>query len=124
MSRATQIVFAGHEIKDPELYVDSKEKVSKRPIPNGKKLKIAKFMFDFYFEAEKNISERQRRIMNYELFKGQTFNSSKELFDHIFTLTDYLYDGNFSHSYGSMNSMINLIILVKLLYSNIESNEN
>ncbi len=107
--------FLGHEIEDEELFKDSKEKASKRPLSMSNKLSAAKLMIGIMFGTKSKLQKRRNRILTFDLLKDHNFNSSKELFDHIVSNSEYMYFAVQTHSIVSIFSMINNMILINLL---------
>jgi hypothetical protein len=117
MAKGIQMSFLGHEIEDEELFKDSKEKASKRPVSMSNKLSAAKLMIGIIFGTKSKLQKRRNRILAFDLLKDRNFNSSKELFDHIVSNSEYMYYAVQTHSIVSIFSMINNMILMNLLSS-------
>jgi hypothetical protein len=117
MAKVMQMSFLGHEIEDEELFKDSKEKAPKRPVSMSNKLSAAKLMIGIIFGTKSKLLKRRNRILTFDLLKDHNFNSSKELFDHIVSNSEYMYFAIQTHSIVSVFSMINNMILMNLLFS-------
>jgi hypothetical protein len=117
MAKGIQISFLGHEIEDEELFTDSKERVPKRSVSMSNKLSTAKQMIGIMFGTKSKLQKRRNRILTFDLLKDRNFNSSKELFDHIVSNSEYMYFAVQTHSIVSIFSMINNMILMNLLSS-------
>ncbi len=107
--------FLGHEMEDEELFKDSKERAPKRPISMSNKLSTAKLMIGIMFGTKSKLQKRRNTILTFDLLKDRNFNSSKELFDHIVSNSEYMYFAVQTHSIVSIFSMINNMILINLL---------
>ncbi|HEY6435897.1 MAG TPA: hypothetical protein VIY47_04855 [Ignavibacteriaceae bacterium] len=107
--------FLGHEIEDEELFKDSKERAPKRPVSMSNKLSTVKLMAGIMFGTKSTLEKRRNRILTFDLLKDRNFNSSKELFDHIVSNSEYMCFAFQTHSIGSINSVINNTILMNFL---------
>jgi len=115
MAKGIQMSFFGHEIEDEELFKDSKEKASKRPVSMSNKLSTVKLMVGIMFGTNSKLEKRRNRILTFDLLKDRNFNSSKELFDHIVSNSEYMYFAVQTHSIASIFSMMNNMMLMNLL---------
>ncbi len=107
--------FFGHEIEDEELFKDSKERTSKRPVLMSNKLSAAKLIIGVMFGTKNKLEKRRNRILTFDLLKDRNFNSSKELFDHIMSNSEYMYFAVQTHSIVSIFSMMNNMMLMNSL---------
>jgi hypothetical protein len=114
MAKGIQISSLGHEIEDEELFKDSKERAPKRSVSMSNKFSAAKLMIGIMFRTKSKLQKRRNRILTFDLLKDRNFNSSKELFDHIVSNSEYIYFAIRTHSV-SIFSMIYNMILINLL---------
>jgi hypothetical protein len=115
MAKGMQMSFFGHEIEDEELFKDSKERTSKRPVLMSNKLSAAKLIIGVMFGTKNKLEKRRNRILTFDLLKDRNFNSSKELFDHIMSNSEYMYFAVQTHSIVSIFSMMNNMMLMNSL---------
>ncbi len=115
MAKLIQKSLFGHEIEDEELFKDSKEKASKRPVSMSNKLSTVKLMAGMMFGTKSKLEKRRNRILTFDLLKDRNFNSSKELFDHIVSNSEYIYFAVQTNFIFSIFSMVNNMMLMKLL---------
>jgi hypothetical protein len=115
MAKGIQMSFWGHEIEDEELFKDSKERAPKKPVSMINKLSAAKQMAGITFRPKSKLEKRRNRILTFDLLKDRNFNSSKELFDHIVSNSEYMCFAIQTQTIGSFNSVLYNTILMNLL---------